>query len=70
LFTVELFCVLQDRNEPCVVPMRPRNKGTAPTLFECEFDMTGRGLFSMNARIKPASPILEDLYPEMVKWAQ
>jgi len=32
--------------------------------------MAGRGLFSLNARIKPASPILQDLYPEWVKWAQ
>lgn len=70
LLTVELFCVLHDQNDPCVVPMRPRDKGTAPTVFECEFVATGRGLFSMNARIKPASSLLQDLYPELVKWAQ
>ena len=70
LFTVELFCLLHDQNEDRVVPMRPRNMGTVSIVFECEFDMPGRGLFSMNARIKPALPILQDLYPEMVKWAQ
>ncbi len=70
LFTVELFCLLHDQNEPRVIPMRPKNVATIALVFECEFEMAGRGLFSMNARIKPASPILQDLYPELVKWAQ
>jgi starch phosphorylase len=70
LFTIELFCLLHDQNEHRILPMRPRGTGTHPIVFECEFDMAGRGLFSLNARIKPASPILQDLYPELVKWAQ
>jgi len=70
LFTVELFCVLHDQNEHWVIPMRPRNTGTTPVVFECDLDMAGRGLFSVNARVKPVSPILQDLYPEWVKWAQ
>jgi hypothetical protein len=70
LFTVELFCVLHEQNERRVIPMRPRDTGVYPMVFECELDMAGRGLFSVNARIKPASPILQDLYPELVKWAE
>ncbi|OHB64516.1 MAG: hypothetical protein A2Y77_09190 [Planctomycetes bacterium RBG_13_62_9] len=70
LFVVELFCMFRDRSEHVVVPMRPRDAGRSPIIFECEFEVSGRGLFSMNARIKPASLILQDLYPELVKWAQ
>jgi starch phosphorylase len=70
LFVVELFCVLHDQNDHRIIPMQPRNTGADPTIFQCELDMTGRGLFSMNARIKPASAILQDLYPQWVKWAQ
>jgi starch phosphorylase len=70
LFTVELSCMLHEQNEHRVIPMRPRDTQTNPIVFECELDMAGRRLFSVNARIKPASPILQDLYPEWVKWAQ
>jgi len=70
LLMVELFCVFHEQNERRVIPMRPRDNGAHPMVFECELEMAGRGLFSVNARIKPASPILQDLYPELVKWAQ
>jgi starch phosphorylase len=70
LFTVELFCMFHERSEHMVIPMRPRGTAMGPAVFECEFDVQGRGLFSLNARIKPASPILQDLHPELVKWAQ
>jgi glycogen phosphorylase len=70
LFAVELFCLLHEQNEHRVIPMRPRDTGAAPIVFECEFEAVGRGLFSVNARIKPASAIVQDLYPELVKWAQ
>ena len=70
LLTVELFCAFHEQNERRVIPMRPRDAGAYPIVFECELDMAGRGLFSVNARIKPASPILQDLYPELVKWAR
>jgi len=70
LFTVELFCLLQDRNEHRTLPMQPRDAEKAPGVFECTVEATGRGLLSMNARIKPSDPILQDLYPDLVKWAQ
>lgn len=70
LFEVELFCMLHDQDEYKVRPMRPRDLGKRPIVFECDFEIAGRGLFSMNARIKPSAPILQDLYPELVRWAQ
>lgn len=70
LFAVELFYTLQDRNEPQVLPLQPRNPGVSPTVFAGDFEISGRGLLSMNARVKPSSPLLQDLYPDLVKWAQ
>ena len=70
LFEVELFYMLRDTNEHQIIPMQPKNAAEAPGVFGCGFEIAGRGLLSMNARIKPASPILQDLYPNLVKWAQ
>jgi len=50
--------------------MQPKNTPEALGVFGCAFDIAGRGQLSMNARIRPASPILQDLYPDLVKWAQ
>jgi starch phosphorylase len=70
LLAVELFYVLTEQNEHRIVPMRPKNAAETPGVFGCAFDIAGRGQLSMNARIRPASPILQDLYPDLVKWAQ
>jgi starch phosphorylase len=69
LFDVELFYMLRDTGEYRVIPMRPRNASSRPVVFECGFEIAGRGLLSINARIKPSSPILQDLHPDLVKWA-
>jgi starch phosphorylase len=70
LFEVELFYVLHDRNEHKIVPMQASGLENGRGIFECSFEIAGRGLLSMNARIKPSAPILQDLYPNLVKWAQ
>ncbi|HOV77396.1 MAG TPA: hypothetical protein PLS24_05165, partial [Sedimentisphaerales bacterium] len=69
LFQVELFYMLRDTNEHRIIPMRPRNPSGGRVIFDCGFEIAGRGLLSINARIKPSSPILQDLYPHLVKWA-
>jgi starch phosphorylase len=69
LFQVELFYMLRDTNEHRIIPMRPRNPSGGRVVFDCGFEIAGRGLLSINARIKPSSPILQDLYPHLVKWA-
>ncbi|MCL5281650.1 MAG: alpha-glucan family phosphorylase [Planctomycetes bacterium] len=70
LLAVELFYMLSEQNERKIVPMRPKNAAETSGVFGCAFDIDGRGQLSMNARIRPASPILQDLYPDLVKWAQ
>jgi starch phosphorylase len=69
MFEVELFYMLRDTNEHRIIPMRPKNATGKPIVFECAFEIAGRGLLSINARIKPSSPILQDLHPNLVKWA-
>jgi starch phosphorylase len=67
---VELFYVLHEQNEHRIVPMQPRDAQKAPGVFACSFVIAGRGQLSMNARVRPASPILQDLYPDLTKWVQ
>lgn len=67
---VELFYVLRVENVHGIVPMQPRDPQKAPAVFECSFEIAGRGQLSMNARVRPASPILQDLHPDLMKWAQ
>jgi len=69
MFQVELFYLLRDTNEHRIIPMQPRNPSGSRVVFDCGFEIAGRGLLSINARIKPSSPILQDLYPNLVKWA-
>ena len=67
---VELFYVLGEQNEHRIVPMQPKDPQRPRAFSRCSFEITGRGQLSMNARVRPASPILQDLYPDLVKWAQ
>jgi starch phosphorylase len=68
-FAVELFYTLQEPSEHRVLRMQPQDAQKARAVFSCAFEVAGRGQLSMNARIKPASPILQDLYPDLIKWA-
>jgi glycogen phosphorylase len=63
---VELFYLLQDQNEYRIVPMQPRTG----RVYGCVFEIAGRGPLSLNARLRPAAPVLQDLYPDLIKWAQ
>ncbi len=66
---VELFYLLPEQGEHRVVRMQPKDTQKTRGVFGCSFEIAGRGQLSMNARIKPASPILQDLYPDLMKWA-
>jgi starch phosphorylase len=66
---VELFYVLREQNEHRVVRMQAQDAQKSRGVFGCTFEIAGRGQLSMNARIKPASLILQDLYPDLIKWA-
>jgi len=67
---VELFYMLHDQEDHRTVPMEPIHVSKTPAKYGCTLDIRGRGLLSVNARIRPSAPILRDLYPDLVKWAQ
>ena len=42
----------------------------AALLAWASFEIAEHGLLGVNARIRPADPVLRDLHPELIKWAQ
>jgi len=66
---VELFYLLQEQEEYRIIAMQPLGAPNTPGVFGCTFETAGRGQLSMNARVRPAAPILRDLYPDLMKWA-
>ena len=62
--------MLGEQNVHGIVPMQPKDPQKTPAVFACSFEIAGRGQLSINARVRPASPILQDLHPDLSKWAQ
>lgn len=70
LFTVELFYMLDNNNRFIIVPAQLQNKSDGSADFTCSFKIEDYGLQNINIRIKPANKIVQDLHPELVKWAE
>jgi hypothetical protein len=67
---VELFCLQPDLDEHTVVPMQIEDGQHGPAMYRCEFQATGRGRLSLNARVRPSASVLQDLRPDWIRWAQ
>jgi starch phosphorylase len=70
IFAVELFYMLNSDHRFKIIPMQLQNLENGITNYTCSFKVEGYGLQNINARIKPANKIVQDLYPELVKWAE
>jgi len=70
LFRVELFYMLDDEGNFKVIPMEIDTTQKTGTHYKCWCTIEGYGLQSINVRIKPADEIIQDLYPQLVKWAE
>jgi len=70
LFFVELFYALDRSSEFKTVPMLLQDKQSGLANYLCSLEIEGYGLQNMNVRIKPASKIVQDLHPELVKWKE
>ncbi|MFA5251018.1 MAG: alpha-glucan family phosphorylase, partial [Phycisphaerae bacterium] len=70
LFTVELFYMLDNNNRFVIIPAQLQNKSDGSADFTCSFKIEDYGLQNINIRIKPANKIVQDLHPELVKWAE
>lgn len=70
LFGVELFLRYADREGFHILPMTPGNAEGHSVPYTCAFDIAEHGLLDLNARLRPADPVLQDSHPELIKWAQ
>lgn len=70
LFSVELLYMIDGGNRFKIIPMQQQSQKGTLTYYGCSLNIEGYGLQSLNARIKPSNEVLQDLYPELIKWAQ
>ncbi len=69
LLRAELYLTRNDSDEFRIVPMEPGDAHGLSRTYTCAFNIEGHGLLNMNARLRPADPVLQDLHPELIKWA-
>jgi len=69
LFSVELYYALNDE-QFTLIPMSLKERAGNIARYQGSFQIKGYGKQTLNARIRPADPIVQDLHPELIKWAQ
>jgi hypothetical protein len=70
LFCVELFYMLDNSSRFKVFPMQMERVENMAARYKCSFEIEGYGLQDINVRVKPANEIVQDLHPELIKWAE
>lgn len=70
LFAVELFYMPADKDAFKIMPMTLQERKGQFGYYQCSFIIDGYGLQNINVRIKPANEIVQELHPELVKWAE
>jgi len=70
LFRVELFYMPEPDRTFKIIPMQLERQKGSIAYYKCSFATEGYGRQNLNARIKPANEIVQDLHPELVKRAQ
>ena len=62
--------VIDSEDRFLVFLMQPVSAQKSLITFGCTFEIDGFGTQSLNVRVKPASKIVQDLHPELVKWKE
>ncbi len=70
LFMVELFYMLDDENEYEVLPMEKAETKAENITYKLDLEIQGYGTQSLNVRVLPANPIIQDTHPELIKWIE
>jgi starch phosphorylase len=71
LLCVELLYMLDNNTRFKIIPMQViENTEDTIANYACSFEIEGYGLQNMNARVRPANKIVQDLHPQLVKWAE
>ena len=68
LYCVELFYQYRDQGDHEIIPMSLTSNQGGVAQYRCAFETRGSGLQHINARIRPAGDIIQDLHPEMIRW--
>lgn len=69
MIRVELYYGL-DSERFLLIPMELVEQSGTIANYRCSVQITGYGKQQINARIRPADTVLQDLHPELIKWAQ
>jgi len=71
LVCAELFYMQDNKTKFKIIPMQLlENKDDTAADYSCSFEIEGYGLQNVNVRVRPANKIVQDLHPELVKWAE
>lgn len=66
MVSVELFYMLENNTVYKIIPMLAADN---PNEYKCSFEIEGYGLQNINIRLRPSNKTIQDLHPEMIKWA-
>ncbi|HUV42285.1 MAG TPA: alpha-glucan family phosphorylase [Sedimentisphaerales bacterium] len=69
LFTVELFYMYNHETAYEVLPMEPKQQQANLMYYTYSLEIKGYGSQSLNVRIKPANLVIQDIHPQLIKWA-
>ncbi len=69
LFTVELFYMYDQETVYETLPMQPKQRQGNLMYYTYSLEMKGYGSQSLNVRVKPANLVIQDIYPQLIKWA-
>ncbi|OQA02647.1 MAG: Glycogen phosphorylase [Planctomycetes bacterium ADurb.Bin401] len=67
MISVELFYLMDNNTKYKIIPME---MGGSAGEYKCTFEIEGFGLQGINVRVRPANKIIQDLHPELIKWAE
>ncbi|MDD5454991.1 MAG: hypothetical protein PHW62_05805, partial [Candidatus Ratteibacteria bacterium] len=65
---VEVFYLYDEEKTFETIPMELEQTTGNGSFYKCSFKLLGYGPQDINARVRPANKIVENLHPELIKW--
>lgn len=66
---IEVFYLYDKEKTFKIIPMKLKETNEGGSFYECSFKIEGYGPQDINIRVRPADKIVENLHPELIKWA-
>jgi starch phosphorylase len=70
IFSVELFYMVDGKSRFKVIPMQLHARERTLAHYGCSFVTQGSGLQNINVRMRSANQIVQDMHPQLVRWAE